>query len=61
MGQVERKDSVHNFQRWYTFLALGFEKGFDKQQRARVPSGQKKLVPKGRNKIVSRDMWGKDQ
>lgn len=54
MGQIKREVLVHNLQRWYTLLSLGFEKGFDKQQRARVPSGQTKLLPKGRSELVSR-------
>ena len=56
MGQIRIDVLVHSLQRRYTLLPLGFKKGFDKQQRARVPSGQTKLLAKGRSKSVSRRM-----
>lgn len=50
----KKKHFLHNWQYWYTLLLFGFIKGFDKQQRARVPGGQTKLLPKCRREIVTR-------
>lgn len=55
----EKENCLHNLQCWYTLLPFGFANGFDKQQRARVPGGQTKLLPKRRREIISRMLVGK--
>lgn len=56
MGQIKIDFLVHSLQRRCTLSPLESKEGFDKQQRARVPSGQTKLLAKGRSEIVSRRM-----